>query len=104
MRYPPPPLPVADIADPQPLRPLVPAAPENVPETKLKPLKPSRLQEASPARTAAKPPEERFEIAETPPDPSPAGSPCACWNMARARISRSPGRTIAPPATGFTTI
>ena len=70
----PPPLPVADIAEPPPLRPLVPAAPENVPEnipeTKLKPLKPSRLPEASPVRTAAKPPEERFEIAGTPPDPS----------------------------------
>ena len=66
----PPPLPVADIAEPPPLRPLAPAAPENVSETKLEPLKPSRLPEASPARTAAKPPKERFEIAETPPDPS----------------------------------
>ena len=69
----PPPLPVADIAEPQPLRPLAPAAPEKIPETKLKPLQPSRLPEASPMQAAAKPPEEVVKEARsetTPPDPS----------------------------------
>ena len=60
----PPPLPVTDIAAPPPSRPLAPAAPENVAETKLKPLQPSRLPEASPMQAASKPPEEGFEIAD----------------------------------------